>query len=64
MAEYGPRERKSEIVDVTSFALASQEPWQNSAVTDSIRHILDELERSAESISGWSSFIDKDVSGD
>jgi hypothetical protein len=59
-----PPERQSEIDDVTSLELGSQEPWQTNAVTESIRHILDDADRSAESISGWSSFIDKDASGE
>ena len=64
MDENRSAERKSEIVDVTSLAFASQESWQDGAVIESIRHILDDLERSAESISGWSSYIANDEAGD
>lgn len=54
-----PRARRSEIAEV-----ASLNTLEDSAVTESIRHILGELDASAESISGWSSFIEKDVTSD
>lgn len=46
------------IVDVTKFDIADLSAWQENNVIESIRHILAELDTSAGTISGWSSFLD------
>lgn len=54
---YPDRMPESELVDVTLLSLTDQEAWKDGAVVESINRIIDDLARSAESISGWSSYL-------
>ena len=53
-----PGWRASTIVDVSSLTLTSLASSDDSAIVHSIRQILAEVDRSAESIANWSSYID------
>lgn len=56
-------ERLSRIVDVSGSLLAQLtadvESGADSALIESIRNILGDLDRSAQSISGWASYLDQ-----
>lgn len=55
-----PEVRESQRVDVTEFSINDTETWQTNDVIDALRDALGSLEGSADAISGWSSFLDKD----
>lgn len=56
-------QRLSRIVDVSDSLLAQLtadvESGADSALIESIRNILEDLDRSAQSISGWASYLDQ-----
>jgi len=56
-------ERKSPLVDVTNVSFDSAQ-YDSTALTESLRSILEDLERQAKAISGWSSFLDEEDSDD
>jgi len=60
----GESRRRSPIVDVSGIGLADLATSDDSVLAHSIRHLLTEVERSAEAISGWSSYIDIEDDGD
>lgn len=48
----------SPLVDLTDVDFDA--PLEGAGVTESVKHILDDLERAVGTISGWSSFLDKE----
>ncbi|MEU8080304.1 hypothetical protein AB0B31_33215 [Catellatospora citrea] len=50
--------RESPMVDVSSMSLSALASCDSSALANSLRHILADVEQSAEAISGWSSYVD------
>jgi hypothetical protein len=50
----------SSIVDVSAVPLSDLSKSASSALLHSIRLILTDLEASADSISGWASYLDSD----
>jgi FXSXX-COOH protein len=50
--------RESLINDVSAVPLSELVASSDSALTQSLQRILDELERSAQAISGWASYVD------
>jgi FXSXX-COOH protein len=53
-----PEERRSLIVDVTAIPITDLDASDDTVLANSIRRLLADLERSTESISGWSSYVE------
>jgi FXSXX-COOH protein len=54
----GPRTRQSELIDVSTLPLTELLSVQNSALDNALRRILDDVDRSGEAISSWSSYLE------
>lgn len=51
--------RESDLADVSLVSLADLFASEDTVLAVSLRRVVDEVERSAKAISGWSSYVDE-----